>query len=126
VVEIGGLISTITNSTGISGSGNGAGTKTSLNAKLQAALDALAAGDIATACSKLQDFVNEVNAQKVKKKISVSVANSLINSAAEIMSQLGCNQVTINTTGPDGRLSIFNSNSTLIWTLISLVTSLRV
>lgn len=66
------------------------GTKTSLNSKLQAVVTCLAAGDISCACSRLQDFINEVKAQAGKKKISSAQATQLIAEAINIMSDLGC------------------------------------
>jgi CSLREA domain-containing protein len=65
------------------------GIRTSLTAKLQAALEALQTGGTAPVCSGLQDFINEVRAQQ-GKKISVALATSLIASATQIMTQLGC------------------------------------
>jgi FG-GAP-like repeat/FG-GAP repeat len=65
------------------------GIKTSLNAKLQDALAALESGDIATACTKLQDVQNEIRAQR-GKKIPVGQADTLRNSVIEIRAKLGC------------------------------------
>jgi cell wall-associated NlpC family hydrolase len=65
------------------------GIKTSLTAKLSAALTGLQAEDLATACSKLQDFIDEINAQR-GKKIAPSLADSLRNGAAQVMDDLGC------------------------------------
>jgi hypothetical protein len=65
------------------------GTKTSLGAKLNAAVVALQAGDIATACIKLQDFLNELRAQR-GKKIPEGFADALANSVMEIRTGLGC------------------------------------
>jgi len=84
IAQINSLIGTITNS-----SLKPKGLKTSLNAKLRAAFGAVEVGDIATACNKLQDFINQVNAQK-GRKIPVNFANSLISSARQILSELGC------------------------------------
>jgi uncharacterized delta-60 repeat protein len=75
--------------TGIKGSGLPAGTKTSLNAKLQAALAALQAGDTAAACSHLQDFLNYVNAQR-NKMIPAPEADALTASVTAIRAELGC------------------------------------
>jgi hypothetical protein len=65
------------------------GIQTSLLAKLNAAAAALAADNTATACTKLQDFINECNAQS-GKKLSVEQANELIARANEIRASLGC------------------------------------
>ncbi|HET7374633.1 MAG TPA: YncE family protein [Gemmatimonadaceae bacterium] len=70
-------------------SGLGAGLSNSLLTKLNAALSAIAAGDVATACQALQDFINEVNAQ-AGKKISSADAAILIDDANAIRAQLGC------------------------------------
>jgi WD40 repeat protein len=79
------------------------GIKGSLNAKLQAALDALQAGDTLTACSKLQDFINQVNAQR-EKKIPAALADSLIATADQIRSQLGCGALASNSTNATARV----------------------
>jgi len=50
---------------------------------------ALAADNTATACIKLQDFINECNAQS-GKKLSVEQANELIARANEIRASIGC------------------------------------
>jgi hypothetical protein len=71
------------------------GIKRSLNANLQAALDALQAGDTLTACSNLQDFINQVNAQR-GKKIPAALADSLIATTDQIRSQLGCGTLASN------------------------------
>jgi hypothetical protein len=65
------------------------GTKTGLTVKLQAALTALSVSDTATACSKLQDFLNQVKAQR-GKKIPEGLADSLTSSVSAIRSVLGC------------------------------------
>ncbi len=65
------------------------GTATSLNAKLDAALDALGQGQTSLACSSLQDFINAVRAQ-AGKKISTSDAASLTADVTEIREALGC------------------------------------
>jgi hypothetical protein len=51
-----------------------------------------------TACSKLQDFISAVNAQR-GKKIPVSYADFLIFRATVISDQLGCGQLATNKTG---------------------------
>jgi DNA-binding beta-propeller fold protein YncE len=66
------------------------GTSTSLTAKLNDALNAIEAGDTTTACSALGDFINQVNAQAGKKKISQSDADSLIAAAKQLMTAIGC------------------------------------
>ncbi len=78
-----------------------AGIKISLIAKLQAALAALQAGDIATACSDLQDFTNEVNAQK-GKKVPADLADALLSSVTEIRNQLGCAEAVSNLPAQSG------------------------
>ena len=65
------------------------GTATSLTTKLDAALAAANAGDVATACARLQDFINETQAQ-AGKKISTGDAASLIATAQRIQAVLGC------------------------------------
>ena len=65
------------------------GTESSLIAKLESALEALDEGDTATACVSLSAFVNEVQAQS-DKKIPVTQAYQLINSANQIKQELGC------------------------------------
>jgi hypothetical protein len=56
--------------------------------KLQAALDVLAAGDAATAASRLQDFISHVKAQMGKKNITVSQGNELLAAASQILAVL--------------------------------------
>jgi len=65
------------------------GTTTSLLAKLNGALAAANAGDVATACASLQDFINETRAQ-AGKKISISDANTLSAAAQRMRAVLGC------------------------------------
>jgi hypothetical protein len=65
------------------------GTKTALLAKLNAALAALKKNNTATACARLQDFINFVHAQS-GKKISAIVASGLIADATQIRATLGC------------------------------------
>ncbi|HEY6211559.1 MAG TPA: HYR domain-containing protein [Vicinamibacterales bacterium] len=70
-----------------------AGTVTSLVAKLRDALAAAAAGDTATACAKVRDFINEVNAQTQpprNKKLTPDEARQLLSAANQIKSTLGC------------------------------------
>jgi hypothetical protein len=84
--------------TTISNSTLSASVKTSLNAKLQAALKAVQAGDTATACSDLQNFINEVNSQR-GKKIPATFADSLTSTATTIGNQLGCGPLATNNNG---------------------------
>lgn len=65
------------------------GIENSLLAKLQAALDAVSAGDLATACAALADFINAVSAQ-AGKKITDEQASQLIDAATGIRAMLGC------------------------------------
>jgi hypothetical protein len=65
------------------------GTTTSLLTKLNNALAAANAGDVATACASLQDFLNETRAQ-AGKKISIPDANTLSAAAQGIRAALGC------------------------------------
>jgi hypothetical protein len=65
------------------------GIKNSLRAKLNAAQAAINAGDTATACAKLADFINECQAQS-GKKLAVSQASQLIAGANKIRVSLGC------------------------------------
>ena len=67
----------------------GVGPGKSLTAKVAAIEDALADDDTAEACTTLNDFINEVNAQ-TGKKISTAVAASLIAQANGIRAALGC------------------------------------
>jgi len=66
------------------------GTATSLTTKLDAALAAANAGDVTTACAKLQAFINETQAQAGKRKISQADATALIAEAQRIRAVLGC------------------------------------
>ena len=61
----------------------------SLDAKLNAALSALAAGDTTMACVDLSDFINEVFAQ-AGKKLTDTQAYALWASADSIRTALGC------------------------------------
>ena len=61
----------------------------SLNTKLNDILAAINAGQTANACSNLDAFINEVNAQK-GKKISVAEANAFNTAAQDIKTALGC------------------------------------
>lgn len=66
-----------------------AGVKSSLDAKLRAALTALTAGQTALACTALQDFINYATAQS-GKKIPTSTAAALVTEATGIRADLGC------------------------------------
>jgi hypothetical protein len=96
--------------------------KTSLSAKLQAALAALQLGDIATTCSKLQDFLNELRAQR-GKKIPGDLADALTNSVIQIRADVGCGGVA------SANVKHFASDSSVAvqWTdpLIDRVTGLN-
>jgi Tol biopolymer transport system component len=66
-----------------------AGTENSLTTKLQDALAALAASDMATACTSLGAFINECSAQS-GKKLTVEQASQLIDAATRVSTALGC------------------------------------
>jgi hypothetical protein len=61
----------------------------SLDAKLEAALNAWQAGNSAGACSALSDFLNEVRAQ-TGKKLTEAQAQQLSAAANDIRTQIGC------------------------------------
>ncbi|HEX8087422.1 MAG TPA: hypothetical protein VF762_01125, partial [Blastocatellia bacterium] len=65
------------------------GIQTSLTAKLDAALSALASGDTATACGSIAAFKNEVRAQ-TGKKLTSSQASQITRDANQIRSALAC------------------------------------
>jgi hypothetical protein len=65
------------------------GTATSLSAKLNAALAALAAGNTAAACSQLDAMINQINAN-VPNKISRADADALIAEINGIRAAAGC------------------------------------
>jgi hypothetical protein len=60
-----------------------------LLSKLDAALGALAKGKTSSACSALQDFINQVNAQK-GKAIPTATANAWILTAQQLRAAIGC------------------------------------
>ncbi len=64
--------------------------KQALVTKLQDALAALAINDTATACQRMQDFINLVKAQTDKKLISIPAAVSLTADAVIIRAVIGC------------------------------------
>ena len=73
----------------IAGLGLPAGTSTSLDAKLRAALLALEAGSESVACAALSDLIDFANAQR-GKKISGSQADMIITAAGDIREAIGC------------------------------------
>jgi len=73
----------------IEGFGLDNGTLNSFEAKLRAALTALAAGDKAGACQALQDLINAVRAQS-GKKLTVAQATAVIDEATRIRGLIGC------------------------------------
>jgi HYR domain len=66
------------------------GIPTALNTKLLEAEAAIAAGDIATACGDLGAFINQVDAQVDKKRLSRVQADQLTAEALRIQRVLGC------------------------------------
>ena len=60
-----------------------------LRAKLNAALSALDKGRTAAACSALQDFINQLNAQR-GKAIPEDVADAWIATATQLRAAIGC------------------------------------
>jgi len=65
------------------------GIANSLTVKLSAAIAAIAAGDLVTACTRLGDFSSQVRAQS-GKALTLDQADALRAAAGEIRSQLGC------------------------------------
>lgn len=65
-------------------------TKNALVVKLNAAATALKVNDTATACVRLQDFINLAKAQMAKKLVPPSVATDLIADATRIRAVLAC------------------------------------
>jgi hypothetical protein len=65
------------------------GIETSLLSKLRSALDAINAGNVRIACSLLDSFMHEVQAQS-GKKITAAQAAQLIAAATQIKAVLGC------------------------------------
>ena len=66
------------------------GLATSLSNELEAAWLAAKAGDLFTACSKLRDFINQIQALAEAKKLSPADAKALISDAKRIQAVLGC------------------------------------
>jgi hypothetical protein len=60
-----------------------------LTTKLDAALSAIAKGKTNAACSALQDFINQVNAQR-GKAIPIATADSWILMAQQLQAAIGC------------------------------------
>jgi hypothetical protein len=75
--------------TTVNGMGLSSGLQNSLDVKLNAALKAVKAGQTATACSDLSDFIGEAQSQS-GKGMTVSQANQLIAAATNIKKVLGC------------------------------------
>jgi hypothetical protein len=73
----------------VSGLGLAQGTANSLVAKLNAAVDAFTASDLATACTNIRNFNNQVEAQS-GKKLTLTQADTLFAAAAQMMAILGC------------------------------------
>jgi len=65
------------------------GTKTALVAKLTTARDALAIGDVPTACGTTKAFINYVNAQS-GEALTISQADELTAEATQIRTVMGC------------------------------------
>jgi hypothetical protein len=63
--------------------------QTTLDNKLQDVLTAINAGQTATACSELTDFIGHVQSQS-GKGLTVSQANQLIAAAKQVQAVLGC------------------------------------
>jgi hypothetical protein len=57
--------------------------------KLHAAVAALSIDDTSAACARLQDFINEAQAQQ-GKKLATDAATSLIEEAETIRTLVGC------------------------------------
>jgi hypothetical protein len=81
--QVSDLITTV-NSMGLS-----SGLQNSLDVKLNAALKAVNAGQTATACSDLSDFIGQAQSQS-GKGLTVSQANQLIAAAKQVQAVLGC------------------------------------
>jgi len=73
----------------IAGFGLPAGTFNSLQVKLNAAQQALGAGDDDAACRAFQDLINAVSAQS-GKKLTEAQASTIIDEATRILGIIGC------------------------------------
>jgi probable HAF family extracellular repeat protein len=73
----------------VEGFGLPKGLETSYVAQLRHALAALEAGDVATACGALLDFINHTGAQ-AGKKLTVEQADAMIGGAEAIRAAIGC------------------------------------
>jgi hypothetical protein len=67
-----------------------AGTKNALVVKLNDAQKSLGNGNLPSACSKLQDFINLTKAQTAKKELTAEQAAQLIAEATRIRAVLAC------------------------------------
>jgi subtilisin-like proprotein convertase family protein len=74
----------------VAGLGLAKGIATALNSKLEEALAALDADDAPGACGSLQAFLNQVAAQKAKKKLTGVQADELTAAANDIRTRLDC------------------------------------
>lgn len=83
LTEINAVITTVSTSRIPSGNQNG------LIVKLKAAIMAIQQHDTASACSDLQDFIDQVNALR-GKKIANDLADSLISSITAVQQEIGC------------------------------------
>ena len=64
-------------------------------AKVRAIQGYVAADDTANACTTLNALINEVQAQKTRKRISTALAESLIARAHDIQAALGCSEAIV-------------------------------
>jgi hypothetical protein len=81
--QVSDLMTTV-NSMGLSSS-----LQNSLDVKLKAALKAVKAGQTATDCSDLSDFISEARSQS-GKGLTVSQAKQVIAAAKQVQAVLGC------------------------------------
>lgn len=75
---------------GLGGVGLNAGQRNSLEVKLHQALEAIAAGDTASACRRLQVFVLEVDSLVTEGVLGTPEGSALIGEAMRIRDVLGC------------------------------------
>jgi hypothetical protein len=68
----------------------GKGTGKSLANKVKLAQTYFAADDIPATCAVLSDFLNEVKAQRAKKKLTAAQADDFTEQAMVIMTAIGC------------------------------------